>query len=51
MRRDSLEKRLQSRPKPEDLVKGGILEGMCLPFVAIFTSNMCLETEERETTE
>jgi len=27
MRRDSLEKQLQNRPKPEDLVKEGILEG------------------------
>jgi len=27
MRRDSLEKQLQNRPKPEELVKEGILEG------------------------
>ena len=26
MRRDSLEKQLQNRPKPEDLVREGILE-------------------------
>jgi hypothetical protein len=26
MRRDSLEKKLQERPRPEDLVKEGILE-------------------------
>jgi len=26
MRRDSLEKKLQERPKPEDLIKEGILE-------------------------
>ena len=26
MRADSLEKKLHNRPKPEDLVKGGILE-------------------------
>ncbi len=28
MRKDSLEKRLQSRPKAEDLVREGILTGM-----------------------
>jgi hypothetical protein len=27
MRRDSLEKQLQTRPKPADLVREGILEG------------------------
>jgi len=32
MRRDSLEKQLQNRPKLEDLVKEGILEGWSLIF-------------------
>lgn len=27
MRRDSIEKHLQHRPKPEDLIKEGILQG------------------------
>jgi len=33
MRRDSIEKHLQQRPKPEDLVKEGILQG---EFLRIF---------------
>jgi hypothetical protein len=28
MRADSLEKQLQNRPKPDELIKEGILEGM-----------------------
>ncbi len=31
MRRDSLEKQLQTRPKPADLVREGILEGGLIP--------------------
>lgn len=30
MRANSLEKQLQNRPKPEDLIKEGILEGECI---------------------
>jgi hypothetical protein len=30
MRRDSLEKQLQTRPKPADLVREGILEGQLI---------------------
>ena len=33
MRADSLEKNLQNRPRPDELVKGGILKGELCPGV------------------